>query len=49
MRQCGCHPGAPLHIYSRSDLVTEFIPGRMSPHLGARGAGESSAIPRTPW
>lgn len=39
----------PLQMYSRSDSVTELILGRMSPHLGAVSAGESSAVPKTSW
>lgn len=32
-----------------SPAVSEFTPGRMSPHLGAMGAEESSAIPMACW
>jgi len=30
-----------------SAAVAELTPGRMSPHLGAMGAGESGVIPMT--
>lgn len=36
-----------FNLIACSPAVAEFTPGSMSPHLGAAGAGESSAIPMT--